>query len=158
MATERTYTIPLRKEFSKSPRYKRTNKAVEAVRSFLERHMKSDDIVIGEHLNKELWKHGIRNPPSRVKVNVIKDDEGKVRVELFGVEIKKEEPKKKGIGERLKKAVTKKPEEKSEGGIGTVGSDKEEEKVEEKKPEPKKEEKHKKTTKKKKTKKKTSKK
>ncbi len=32
---EKTFNIPLRKEFLKSPRKKRTNKAVKAVKSFV---------------------------------------------------------------------------------------------------------------------------
>ncbi len=106
---ERTYTIPLRKEWLKSVRYKRAKKAVRAVREFLARHMKSDDenIRLGKYINLELWKHGIQNPPSRIKINVTKDDKGIVKAELFGapVDKKKEEPKK-----GAKKAEEKKPE------------------------------------------------
>ena len=56
MALERTYTIPLRREWLKAPRYKRAKRAIAAVRTFLERHMKSEDIRIGTHLNLEIWK------------------------------------------------------------------------------------------------------
>ncbi|MBI2141858.1 50S ribosomal protein L31e [Candidatus Woesearchaeota archaeon] len=79
MATlERTYNIPLRKEFMKAPKYKRTNKAVIAVREFLARHMKSDTIILGSYLNSKLWERGIKKPPHHVKVNVVKDDKGVV--------------------------------------------------------------------------------
>ena len=80
---ERTYNIPLRTEFLKVPKYKRTNKAVRAVRNFLIKHMKCEKIVLGQFINKELWKHGIKNPPHHLKVNVVKKD-GKVYAELFG--------------------------------------------------------------------------
>ena len=93
---ERTYTIPLRSEWLKSVKYKRAKKAVRAIKDFLTRHMKTDvaNIRIGTSINLELWKHGIKNPPSRIKVNVTKDDKGMVRAELFGVKIapKKEIP------------------------------------------------------------------
>ncbi len=107
---ERTYTIPLRREWLKSVRYKRAKKAVRAIREFLARHMKVreiENIKLGKYLNMELWKHGIRNPPPRIKVNVTKDDKGVVMAELFGAprEVKKEEPQK---GE--KKAEEKKAE------------------------------------------------
>jgi type III secretory pathway component EscV len=46
--------------------------------------MKSDDVKIGKNLNDHVWKHGIRNPPSKVTVSATKDDEGVVRVELEG--------------------------------------------------------------------------
>jgi large subunit ribosomal protein L31e len=94
---ERTYTIPLRREFLKTPRWKRTKKAVSAAKQFLSKHMKSDNVKLGESINKELWKHGIKNPPGKVKVTVSKDDKGIVKAEMFGVKIEppKQETKKK---------------------------------------------------------------
>ncbi|MDP3639694.1 MAG: 50S ribosomal protein L31e [Nanoarchaeota archaeon] len=88
---ERTYTVPLRKEFRKSPRWKRTKKAVIALREFLVKHMKSDHVRIGKELNEALWVRGIKNPPHKVKLIARKDAEGVVTAELFGVQ--KEEPK-----------------------------------------------------------------
>ena len=89
--TERTYTIPLRREWLKSVKYKRAKKAVRAIKDFLTRHMKTDvaNVRLGTHLNIELWKHGIKNPPSRIKVNVTVDDKGMVRAELFGAKLEK---------------------------------------------------------------------
>ena len=81
---ERVYTIPLRREWLKAQRYKRSKKAVAGLVKFLVRHMKSDSVLIGENLNRFIWRHGIRNPPSRVKVSVTKDDKGVVKAELFG--------------------------------------------------------------------------
>jgi large subunit ribosomal protein L31e len=96
MTLERTYTIPLRKEFLKVPKYKRTKKAVTAVREFIQKHMKSDDVLIGPKLNLKLWERGIRSPPHHVKVNAVKDEKTKtVRVELFGFEFKPKEKKEK---------------------------------------------------------------
>ena len=112
MALERTYIIPLRKGWLKAPKYRRAKKAVNTVKEFLVRHMKSEDVRLGTFLNLEIWKHGIRNPPSRVKVNVSKDDKGVVRAELFGapkVEEKKEE--KKGVMKKIVEKVAGKKEE-----------------------------------------------
>ena len=80
---ERTYTVHLRREFRKVPIYQRTPKAIKALRQFLAKHMKSENISLGKKLNLELWKHGIRNPPGKVKVTVTKEDD-KVKAELFG--------------------------------------------------------------------------
>ena len=88
---ERTYTVPLRREYQKAPRWKRTEKAVVGLQKFLAKHMKSDNVLLSTPLNNELWKHGIKNPPHHVKVTATKDKEGVVRAELFGI---KEEPKK----------------------------------------------------------------
>ncbi len=90
---ERIYTIPLRKEWLKVSRYKRAKKAVKGVLTFLQKHMKSEDVRLGRLLNVELWKHGIRNPPSRVKVTAVKDDKNVVRAELFGAKTDKKETK-----------------------------------------------------------------
>jgi len=93
--SERTYVIPLRKEFQKAPKYKRAKKAISAVRIFLKRHMKSDNIKLGAHLNEFLWSRGIKNPPHKVQVNVTKDSEGVVKAELIGAP-KEETKDKKG--------------------------------------------------------------
>jgi len=93
---DRIYTIPLRREFLKVPKYKRAKKAVTAVKQYLKKHIKSDDIKIGKSLNLNIWKHGIKNPPHHVKVEVTSDDEGIITAELFGAPkpIVKEESKK----------------------------------------------------------------
>ena len=104
---ERVYNVPLRKEWLKAPPYKRAKKAVAAVRQFLMRHMKGDQVKLGSHLNEALWERGIKKPPHHVKVTAIKDDDGIVRAELFGLAVeapKKEE--KKGALEGLKEKLT----------------------------------------------------
>ncbi len=116
---ERTYTIPLRKEFQKVPRWRKTKKAVAAVKQFLTKHMKSENVKLSTSLNEKLWNHGIRNPPHKIKVNVTKDSEGKVTAELFGVKAKKEkaDTKKKAPKKEVKetlKEVAKKEESKQE--------------------------------------------
>ena len=120
MTIERTYTVPLRSAFSKVPQYYRTNKAMSAPRAFLRRHLKVKDeqIKIGQHLNALIWAHGIRNPPPRVTIHVVKSDAGIVTAELEGKEYKAsvkpkaktEEPK--SLKDRLAKTVKK--EEKPE--------------------------------------------
>jgi large subunit ribosomal protein L31e len=94
-ALERTYTIPLRREYLKAPMYNRTKKAVRALRAFIVKHMKSDDVLIGPKLNLKLWERGRTNPPHHVKITAIKDDKGQVRAELFGFEFKPKEKKEK---------------------------------------------------------------
>ncbi len=122
MALERTYNVPLRKEFHKSPKYKRSKKAVLALKQFLAKHMKSDEVKLGRHLNEHIWAKGIKNPPHHVKVNVVKDDDGVVKAELFGFKyeeltkaeleerMKEEEKKEKKEEKKEKEKVKKKPE------------------------------------------------
>lgn len=112
---ERTYNIPLRKEFLKVPKHKRSKRAVSALKKFLSRHMKSDQIKLGKHLNEHIWKKGIKNPPHHVKVTAIKNDEGVVKVELFGSEYsqptKEELEKQYEEGLKSKQKVEEKPKE-----------------------------------------------
>jgi hypothetical protein len=67
-------------------------------------------IHVGKNLNKELWKHGIKNPPCQVKVVVIKEDNGDVKAELYGF---KYEHKKKAEKESEKEKKDSKIEEKA---------------------------------------------
>mgnify|MGYP001558221302 CR=1 FL=1 len=73
MATERTYNIPLRKAFSKAPNYRRTERAVNELRRFVQHHMKCENVKLGKYLNLEMWKHGRKNPPVKIQVKVLKD-------------------------------------------------------------------------------------
>ncbi len=79
---ERVYTIPLRREVIKVAKYKRSPKAIRVIKEFVKRHLKSDDITIMPDVNKFVWANGIKNPPGRVKVKVVKEDSGKVIVSL----------------------------------------------------------------------------
>src|SRR3989344_2660948 len=127
---ERVYNVPLRKEYMKAPNWKRTPKAVKALREFISKHMKSENVIIGKYANQLLWKNGIKNPPHHIKVNAVKDDKGKVMVELAELPGKakreaeklKESEKKK----EAKKEETEKKEEKIEAKAEKVKQEKEE--------------------------------
>ena len=90
---EKVYTIPLRREFQKAPKYKYASKAMRALKNFLIKHTKSENIRIGKYLNQRIWQNGPKNPPSKVKVNVIKDKENIIHVELIDAPIEKKETK-----------------------------------------------------------------
>jgi len=96
---ERTYTIPLRRDFAKVPKYKRSKRAIKHIKDFIVKHMKTEDVKLGKSLNEKVWMHGIKNPPGKVTVKAIKNEDV-VTVELEGidykvekVQTKKEEPK-----------------------------------------------------------------
>jgi len=110
---ERTYNVPLRREFLKVPLYKRSKKASTALKQFLIKHMKSENVKINRDLNEEIWKHGMRNPPHHVKVTVTKNEKGEVFADLFGKKVKtpkKEEKKakKKSLKDQVKETLQKK--------------------------------------------------
>ena len=125
---ERVYVVPLRRETLKVPPFKKANKAVKTIRIFISKHMKSDNVVIGKYLNLRIWDHGAKNPPHHVKVNAVKDDKGKVFVEL--VDAPKEakiEKKKKEIKKEEKEIKAEKPEEKLEKEVGEAKEERAEE-------------------------------
>ncbi len=76
---ERVYTIPLR-TVKTAPSSKRTMKAVRFVKRFIEKNMKSEQVKIDGKLNEKLWKNGIRNIPSKIKVKATALDDGSVLV------------------------------------------------------------------------------
>lgn len=116
---EREYIIPLRKEINKVPRYRKTEKAIKAIKEFLVRHMKIYDrdlkkIKIDKYLNEEMWRRGIKNPVVKIKVKAIKekDKNGKeiVRVELaqFSEKLKFKKAREERIIEKSKEKKKKK--------------------------------------------------
>ena len=117
---ERVYNVPLRREFLKVQKWRRTEKAVKALKQFVSKHMKSDNVILGGYVNKELWKHGIKNPPHHVKISAKKDDKGKVMVELAELpakakrELEKQEKAKKGK-EKAKKEEAKEAKKEEAG-------------------------------------------
>jgi large subunit ribosomal protein L31e len=141
---KRSYVIPLRSAYRNKPKYKRTPKAVRAVKEFLEKHMKSEDVKLGQNLNRLLWSKGVKNPPAKVKVEVEKKDDV-VYAELEGV--KYHEPTLEDIKaerEAAEKAAkeAKKPgkkEDKKETEEASKAEKKSEDKKETKSEEPKKE-------------------
>ena len=86
---EREYVIPLRRSWNKVPSYKRAKKAIRAIKEFLVRHMKVPDrdlnkIKIDKYLNEFIWSRGIKKPPAKIKVKVVKEGEI-VKAELFEI-------------------------------------------------------------------------
>ena len=57
LTLERVYNVPLRREFMKVPRYRRAKRAVSALKQFIAKHMKAEEIKLGEYVNLELWKN-----------------------------------------------------------------------------------------------------
>ncbi|MGM5484857.1 MAG: 50S ribosomal protein L31e [Nanobdellota archaeon] len=109
----RTYNIPLRRDFLKTPGYKRSKRAVSAVKEFLKKHMKTENVNLSNSINLRIWENGIRNPPHHIKVNT-KTVEGVTYAVLEGENFPVEEEKKKSKKKDTKEDKGKKEEEKSE--------------------------------------------
>lgn len=76
---ERTYKVPLGKVLI-TPRYRRAPKAVRMLRQFAMKHMHSDEVKLDPRLNELMWKRGIRTPPRKISVKMVKDKDGVVTV------------------------------------------------------------------------------
>jgi len=83
--TERVYTISL-KDTMRVPRYRRSNRAIKEVRSYLAKHMKTseEDVKIDQSLNEIIWARGDSKPPLRVRVRAVKFEDGGVEAEFAG--------------------------------------------------------------------------
>lgn len=117
----------------KVPAHKRAKKAVRALRAFLVRHMKSENVKIGNFVNMAIWARSMKNPPRFVKITAVKDEDGAVTAELFGkeyVDVKAAiEKQKKAVKEKKEKKEEKKTEENKEE-TKTAAPEKEEKKEE----------------------------
>jgi large subunit ribosomal protein L31e len=68
---ERIYTIPLRRGWLKKPRAHRCPRAIRDIRAFIARHTKAESISLSKAVNEAIWAHGIKKPPSKIKVKVL---------------------------------------------------------------------------------------
>ncbi|MGA8911482.1 MAG: 50S ribosomal protein L31e [Nitrososphaeraceae archaeon] len=80
----RLYTINLGKAWI-TPQYRRTDRVINIVKDFAKRHMKTDDIKIDQDLNRQIWSRGKTNPPRKVRVKMVKDEDETVIVSLYEV-------------------------------------------------------------------------
>lgn len=78
----RVYTINLGKAWL-TPQYKRTDRVMNMIRAFAQKHMKSDEIKLDQDLNRQIWSRGKTNPPRKVRVKMVKDEDGIVTVSLY---------------------------------------------------------------------------
>jgi large subunit ribosomal protein L31e len=73
----RVYTINLGKAWI-TPRYRRTDRVINMIREFAEKHMKSGEVKLDQALNKQIWARGKTNPPRKVR-----DEDDVVTVSLY---------------------------------------------------------------------------
>ena len=122
---ERIYTINLGKVLL-SPNNQRAKRAINMIREFATKHMKSENVKIEEEISHLVWARGIRHPPRKIRVKITKDD-GNVIVSKYQEEKVADETTKKSD----KKSASKKKGDKKSADKPK----KEEKKVEDKKTE-----------------------
>lgn len=99
----------------KVARWRRAERAVRALRSFIQRHMKVEEekVKLSERLNEYLWHRGAKNPPTKIRVVAKKLEDGKVEVDIYEVE----EGKLKRKGEKGKEERREEGEKKEKEGV-----------------------------------------
>ena len=107
---ERIYTIPLG-DMYEIVRMKRGKRSITFIRDFALRHMKAADTKISEGVNSAILRDGIEKPPRRIKVRIVKDENGTAKVWLIGEEEKLKEAAEKG--KKQEEEAKKKQEEAS---------------------------------------------
>ena len=78
----RVYTINLGRAWI-TPHHKRTDRVINLIREFAKKHMKTEEIKIDQDLNRQIWNRGKSNPPRKVRVKMVKDDNGIVIVSSY---------------------------------------------------------------------------
>lgn len=94
---EKIITVPIK--ISKSvPRTKRAKRAITEIKEFVARHMRAkeglteeekeqftsplDKIWIDSKLSEAIWSKGIEKPPAKIRVRVIRFEDGLIEVSL----------------------------------------------------------------------------
>lgn len=78
----RIYTINFSKAWL-TPKHKRTDRVVNMIKEFAVKHMKSSHVKIDQELNRYIWERGKTNPPRKVRVRLVKDEDDQVIVSLY---------------------------------------------------------------------------
>jgi len=119
--TARIYTVNLAKAWD-TPRYRRTDRVVNIIKEFTQRHMQTDKVKIDQDLNRHIWSRGKKNPPRKIRLRMVKEDDDTVvvssyieekRTEAESEETISEEPVEKQVEEQKEDNVQAKQKEKS---------------------------------------------
>ncbi|HET6589524.1 MAG TPA: 50S ribosomal protein L31e [Candidatus Nitrosocosmicus sp.] len=78
----RIYTINFSKAWL-TPKHKRTDRVINMIKEFAIKHMKSSQIKLDQELNRYIWQKGKTNPPRKVRVRIVKDEDEQVIVSLY---------------------------------------------------------------------------
>ena len=92
-----------------TPRYRRTDRVITMIREFAKKNMKSDEVKLDQDLNRQIWRRGKTNPPRKVRLKLVKDEDGAVVVSLYD-EVTKDEQNKKESEESKSSELSEGPE------------------------------------------------
>jgi len=86
---ERVYTIPLGKVLLSANTH-RAVRAINMIKEFARRHMKTYSVKIDEEVSHIIWARGARSPPRKIRVKMTKTDEGYILVTPYEDEVESE--------------------------------------------------------------------
>ena len=86
---ERVYTIPLGKVLLSANTH-RAVRAINMIKEFARRHMKTYTVKIDEEISHIIWARGVRSPPRKIRVKMTKTDEGYILVTPYEDEVESE--------------------------------------------------------------------
>jgi ribosomal protein L31E len=78
---ERDYVVPFRHVYWLG-RTNRAKRAINLLRKFVKKHLKTDDVVIDGQVNQLIWARSIEKPPRRITIHVGLTKEKKAYVYL----------------------------------------------------------------------------
>jgi large subunit ribosomal protein L31e len=78
----RFYTINFSKAWL-TPIHRSTDRVINMIKEFAIKHMKSSQIKLDQELNRYIWQKGKTNPPRKVRVRIVKDEDEQVIVSLY---------------------------------------------------------------------------
>jgi large subunit ribosomal protein L31e len=105
-----------------TPKYRRTDRVINIIKEFTQRHMQTDKVKIDQDLNRHIWSRGKKNPPRKIRLRMVKEDDDTVvvssyieekRTEAESEETISEEPVEKQVEEQKEDNVQAKQKEKS---------------------------------------------
>lgn len=111
--TARIYTVNLAKAWD-TPKYRRTDRVINIIKEFTQRHMQTDKVKIDQDLNRHIWSRGKKNPPRKIRLRMVKEDDDTVVVSSYIEERRTETESEEKISEEL---VKKQVEEQKEDNV-----------------------------------------
>jgi len=87
---ERVYTIPLGKVLLSQSQH-RAVRAINMIREFARKHMKTQEIKIDEEVAHLIWSKGVRSPPRKIRVKLTKTDDGYILVTNYQDDVESDE-------------------------------------------------------------------
>jgi large subunit ribosomal protein L31e len=82
MAEEKILNLNLRKQSLQVAKWRRSKDLTQLLKQVLKKKLKSDKIKIEKKLNEAIWKRGMENPPTKLRLKTVKQEDGTIKIDL----------------------------------------------------------------------------